>query len=202
MTVSPWWVRSLGIRRATGGPEEASAGCPGGPVVAVVASARVGLLLMLGSLRTAPPGLDGPGQPRAVCGQRCLGWIVAVQPGSQVSRGSPGAPVPRSEHVVTGMRLLGDRPWLGRDAAQPAGLVVLERPDQLVPRVHHERPVRGDRLPDRLAAQEQDVEVLARPLLARVGPERERAARPENDQLPGPHRAPLGAHGAVPGQDV
>src|SRR5215471_16343533 len=108
---------------------------------------------------------------------------------SHLSAGSSG---PRSEHVVTGAWLLGDRPALGRDAAQPARLVVLERPDQLVPRVHHERAVRGDRLPDRLAAQEQDVEVLAWPLLARVGPERERAAGPENDQLPGAHRAPLG----------
>src|SRR5215471_12256026 len=101
---------------------------------------------------------------------------------SHLSAGSSG---PRSEHVVTGTWLLGDRSWLGRDAAQPARLVVLERPDQLVPRVHHERAVGGDGLPDRLAAQEQDVEVLARPLLARVGSERDRAARPEGDELPG-----------------
>src|SRR5580700_12049545 len=90
----------------------------------------------------------------------------------------------RSEHAVAGARLLGDRPWLRRDAAQPARLVVLEGLDQLVPGVHHERAVRGDRLPDRLAAQEQQVEVLARTLLPLGGAERERAAGPEHDELP------------------
>src|SRR6516162_9171775 len=167
MTVSPWCVRVLGIRRAAGGSGKGLAGWPG---EAAIVSARVGLVTAEAYGRR-PPG-----------------------PAGRADR--------RSEHVVAGTRLGRDWPRLCRDAAQPASLVVLERLDQLVPGVHHERAVRGDRFPDRLTAQQQDVEVLARPLLPLGGAERDRAAGPEDDELPGAHRMTLSAHGAVAGQDV
>ena len=56
------------------------------------------------------------------------------------------------------VRLGVDAGVRGRDAAQPAGLVVLERLHQLGAGVHDERPVRRDRLADRLAAEDVDVQ--------------------------------------------
>ena len=69
---------------------------------------------------------------------------------------------PALEHVVAGVRL-------GGDGAEPAGLEVLEGLDQLVPGVHHERAVRGDRLADRLAAEDQDVQPVAGAVVAAAG---------------------------------
>ena len=66
-----------------------------------------------------------------------------------------------SEHVVAGVRLVGHRARLGRDAPEAAGLVVLERRDEFVPGVHHEGPIGGDGLPDRLPAEQEHVELLA-----------------------------------------
>src|SRR5580704_980202 len=65
--------------------------------------------------------------------------------------GGPG----KLQDVVPRVRLGWDLAALGRDTAQPARLEVLERLDQLVPGVHHERPVRGHRLTDRLPAENQ-----------------------------------------------
>src|SRR5258708_16475359 len=148
---------------------------------------------LVGRDRSAPPGPCVPRESivnaaviccQALYGARWSGWY-----------GGDGGLGGTSENVVAWVRL-------GRDRAEPARLVVLERLDQLVPGVHHERAVGRDRLPDRLTAQQQQVEVLARALLALGRAERDRAARPEDSELPGPHRAPLGTHGAVPGQDV
>src|SRR5947207_4761130 len=73
MTVSPWCVRSLGIRRAIGGPGGAPAGWPGGVAAIVVeATARVGLLLtraVYGRRRPGQrprPGLAPPARSRRV----------------------------------------------------------------------------------------------------------------------------------------
>src|SRR5215831_2889902 len=60
MTVSPWCVRSLGIRRATGGSGGAPAGWPGGVAATVEASARVGLLLIRAVYGRHRPGLPWP----------------------------------------------------------------------------------------------------------------------------------------------
>src|SRR5215469_212006 len=117
-------------------------------------------------------------------------------------RGVRPGPAAGSEHVVAGVRLVGDPPGLGRDGTKPARLVVLEGPDEFVPGVHHERAVRGDRFPDRLAAQEQDVEFPAGPLLVRIGAERDRLARAEHGQLAGAHRALLHPHRAAAAQYV
>src|SRR5258707_5342740 len=78
-----------------------------------------------------------------------------------------------SENVVAWVRL-------GRDRAEPARLVVLERLDQLVPGVHHERAVGRDRLPDRLAAQHQEVQ--ASPLAIRA-PSVAPVRRPNRDYV-------------------
>ena len=80
----------------------------------------------------------------------------------------PASAPPESDlqHVVARVRL-------GRDSPQPPGLVVLEGLHQLGAGVHDERPVRRDRLPDRLPAEQQDVHVLSR-----ISRERDRVARP------------------------
>src|SRR5215469_13588524 len=49
-------------------------------------------------------------------------------------RGERPGPAPESEHVVAGVRLVGDPPGLGRDGTEPARLVVLEGLDEFVPR--------------------------------------------------------------------
>ncbi len=58
------------------------------------------------------------------------------------------------QDVVAGVGLGGKLRPLRGDRAEPARLVVLERLHQLGPGVHHERAVGGDRLPDRLAAED------------------------------------------------
>src|SRR5215472_18040848 len=84
MTVSPWCVRSAGIRRATGGSGGAPAGWPGGVAAIVVgASARVGLFTpaVYGRrpLAPRPPGL------------RDHGVSARRREGSRAcSRGTPG----------------------------------------------------------------------------------------------------------------
>src|SRR6266542_2123236 len=60
------------------------------------------------------------------------------------------------------------RPRLRGDGAEPSGLVVLERPQQLLAGVHHEGTVGGDRLADRQAAEHQHVELWAAALLAGI----------------------------------
>jgi len=80
---------------------------------------------------------------------------------------------------------------------QPARLVVLERLDQLGAGVHDEWPVRRDRLADRLAAEQQDVQVAAG-----VRRERDRVPGAEHGQLPHPDRPLLGPDGAAARQHV
>jgi signal transduction histidine kinase/CheY-like chemotaxis protein len=92
------------------------------------------------------------------------------------------------QDVVPGVRLGRDLAALGRDTAQPARLEVLERLDQLVPGVHHERPVRRHRLTDRLPAEDQDVQLVAGPLLGPRGVHGQRVTRAEHRELPGPDR--------------
>src|SRR5690242_1637259 len=101
-----------------------------------------------------------------------LGWMPgpARRAGAGPAEGRAGCPGPglrdgpvlgaedrRLEDVVAGVVLLRQRAALGRDRAQPAGLEVLESLDQLGPGVHDERAVGGNRLANRLAAQEQHV---------------------------------------------
>jgi signal transduction histidine kinase/CheY-like chemotaxis protein len=92
------------------------------------------------------------------------------------------------QDVVPGVRLGRDLAALGRDTAQPARLEVLERLDQLVPGVHHERPVRRHRLTDRLPAEDQDVQLVAGSLLGPRGVHGQRVTRAEHRELPGPDR--------------
>src|SRR5439155_1630279 len=104
----------------------------------------------------------------------------------------------RLKNVVPGTGLDGYR----GNRPQPARLEVLEGLDQFGPGVHDERPVGLDRLPDRLAAEQQDVHVALGP-----GRERDRLPGPEHGQLPHPDWAllcsrRLGAHGAGPRQHV
>jgi CheY-like chemotaxis protein len=106
------------------------------------------------------------------------------------------------QDVVPGVRLGRDLAALGRDTAQPARLEVLERLDQLVPGVHHERPVRGDRLADRLPAEDQDVQLAAGPLLGPGGVHGQRVTRAEHGELPGAERAVIRADRARAAQHV
>jgi len=107
----------------------------------------------------------------------------------------------RLQDVVPGVRLGRDLA-LGRDTAQPARLEVLERLDQLVPGVHHERPVRGHRLTDRLPAEDQDVQLVAGPLLGPRGVHGQRVTRAEHRELPGPDRTVVRADRARAAQHV
>src|SRR5712664_2213841 len=93
------------------------------------------------------------------------------------------ARVPASEDVVAGVRLLRDGAALGRDAAEAAGLVVLERLDQLVPGVHHEGAIGGHGLPDRLTAQDEDVQFAAGALLRAGGRDGDHVTGAERGQL-------------------
>src|SRR5690242_4620825 len=81
-----------------------------------------------------------------------------------------------SEDVVAGMRLFWHLSPLRGNRPEPAGLVVLEGAHELGPRVHHEGAVCGDRLPDRLAAEHQYVELLARAVHPALSSEREHLA--------------------------
>jgi len=106
------------------------------------------------------------------------------------------------QDVVPGVRLGRDLGALGRDTAQPARLEVLERLDQLVPGVHHERPVRRHRLTDRLPAEDQDVQLVAGPLLGRRGVHGQRVTRAEHRELPGPDRTVVRADRAGAAEHV
>jgi signal transduction histidine kinase/CheY-like chemotaxis protein len=111
--------------------------------------------------------------------------------------GGPG----KLQDVVPGVRLGRDLA-LGRDTAQPARLEVLERLDQLVPGVHHERPVRRHRLTDRLPAEDQDVQLVAGSLLGPRGVHGQRVTRAEHRELPGPDRTVVRADRAGATQHV
>src|SRR5438445_10153825 len=102
----------------------------------------------------------------------------------------------RSDDVVSWVRLLGDLGAPGWDRPKPPGLVILEGLHELGPGVHHERAVRSDRLPDRLAAKHQDVQPLARPVHPALCAEGEHVTRSERGQLAGVDRTLVGAYGA------
>jgi Kef-type K+ transport system membrane component KefB len=114
---------------------------------------------------------------------------------AEMTTAEPASAPPENDlqHVVARVRLARH----GRDATQPPGLVVLEGLHQLGARVHDERPVSRDRLPDRLPAEQQDVHILSR-----ISREPDRVARPEHCQLSHLHRPLLRPHGAAPGQHV
>src|SRR5690349_18780155 len=102
------------------------------------------------------------------------GWCAAVREGERWSGAGAGgwcAVMRGLQDVVAGVGVFWQGVRLGRDRAQAACLVVLERLDEFVPGVHHERAVRGHRLPDGLAAEQEDVQILARALLVGAGPE-------------------------------
>src|SRR3954447_2554409 len=75
------------------------------------------------------------------------------------------------------------REALRGDAAESAGLIVLEGLDDLELGVHDERAVGDDGLADRPAAEEQDVEVGAAALLAGVSGDGDRVATAEHREL-------------------
>src|SRR5215472_8790444 len=87
------------------------------------------------------------------------------------------------QDVVAWVGLVGDVGPLGRERTEPARLVVLECLDQLGPGVHDERAVRGDWLPDWLAAEHQQFHALARAVRPVAGAERQRVARAEYGEL-------------------
>src|SRR5215469_14061255 len=116
----------------------------------------------IGGCGCAPGGLGEPAAIVAAADWARVGWLFTheVYGRRRGPRPAPAArerwcPTAGSEHVVAGARLVGDPPRLGRDRAEPARLVVLECLDELVPAVHHEGAVRGDRLPDRLATEQE-----------------------------------------------
>ena len=86
----------------------------------------------------------------------------------------------------------------GWNATETARLVVLERLGDLSPGVHDERAVVDDRLANRLAAEDQDLEARVAALLMGVGGDTQRGAGPEHPQLVILDWAPLGASDPAP----
>jgi len=86
----------------------------------------------------------------------------------------------------------------GWNAAEPARLVVLESLDDLGPGVHDERAVVHDRLANRPAAENQDLQVRVAALLMRVSPDAQDITGTEHHQLVIAGGAPLGACGPAP----
>ena len=112
----------------------------------------------------------------------------------QCGRPAERQPCGRSEcRRLPGLDDVGRRVVHGRDRPEPAGLEVGVGLQELFPGVHHERAHPGDRLPDRAAAEEQDVEARRARLLDRLGVDRERVAVPEDRELAGLDRPPLRA---------
>ena len=76
-------------------------------------------------------------------------------------RSVPERPPTLARRVVVRRRRLHDmvrRVVDRRNGSQSPGLIVLERLNELLTRVHHERAVPGDRLADRAAAEHQHLE--------------------------------------------
>src|SRR5262249_59492460 len=86
---------------------------------------------------------------------RKWGWLAVSLVGRHAARWA-GRAGQALQNVVARMWLVRHRAPLGRGAAEPAGLVVLERRDELVPGGYHEGPVGGDPLPGWLAPRPPD----------------------------------------------
>src|SRR5437868_6180064 len=86
----------------------------------------------------------------------------------------------------------------GGDGTQPPGLVVVEGLEELVAGVHDERAVVGNRLTDREAAHDVDVDGWAAALLLPVSPDANRVASSEDGELPHAKRTTLGPDVAGP----
>src|SRR4029453_10189960 len=79
--------------------------------------------------------------------------------GREWRAGSGGPPGARGLLAAAGLDDVVGRVVRGRDGAELARLVVLERLQQLGLRVHHERAVPGDRLLDRAASEQEHLEL-------------------------------------------
>ena len=79
-----------------------------------------------------------------------------------------------------------------RDPAEASGPEVVERLDELLAGVHHERSVRRDGLADRLTTENQNVEVRGVVVLRLVGGDADRVAGAEHRELTGGQRSAVG----------
>src|SRR5690606_30031740 len=71
----------------------------------------------------------------------------------------------------------------GRDRAEAAGVVVLDRLEDLLARVHHERAVEDHRLPDRPPAEQEHVQVRRPRVLDLVRLQHDGVAGAEDGEL-------------------
>src|SRR5215211_1702492 len=90
----------------------------------------------------------------------------------------------------------------GGDRAQAAGVVVADRLDDLVARIHHEGAVEDHRLVDRLAAEQQHFEAGRAARLRRVRRHGDGVAGAEDGQLALAQRRLLLAGAAAAGEHV
>jgi hypothetical protein len=90
----------------------------------------------------------------------------------------------------------------GGDRAEPAGLEVLECLHDLDLGVHHERAGPGDRLADRLPAEDEQFRRGVPRVLPVSGADGDRVARAEDRELSGGHRPVVGADRRVASKDV
>src|SRR2546430_5783788 len=86
--------------------------------------------------------------------------------------------------------------------AHAASSVVIEGLRQLLVGVHHEWPVPGNRLTDRLTAQHQHLEVRRAAFLREVGGQADHVARAKRRQLSRSDDRPLLAYRSAAGQYV
>jgi hypothetical protein len=91
---------------------------------------------------------------------------------------------------------------LGGDLAEPAGLVVSDGLGDLLPGVHHERPVVHYRLTDWASAEHEHLKVGVVAILSGISGDTNSVAGSEHSQLPGVDGPVLGADVTSPGQHV
>ena len=88
------------------------------------------------------------------------------------------------------------------DHAQAPRLEVFVGLDELGTRVHHKWPIPGHRFPDRLAAQNEYLELGTPTFLDRVGRDCDLIAASEHDQLTLFGRPALNSEGSLAAEDI
>ena len=108
----------------------------------------------------------------------------------------------RLESVSGATSSVGAKGWLVGTTPEPAALEVVERLLDLGAGVHDERPVPGDRLADRLPAEQQHLHAAGARVLTARGFHGERVAAAEHGQVAGVDRDAFATDRAAPAEHV
>jgi hypothetical protein len=127
--------------------------------------------------------------------ERCTqAGLASSRTGPTPSR-SPSDPCLFGAHRAR-IRLIGHQ-RIGRDFTEQAGLEVLQGLSEFGFGIHYKGSVRRDRLPDRLAPQDEQFQGGAAGILVIVGADLEPVAPAEHDELALAYRPALAADGTV-----